>query len=46
LHLNSDYEIATLPGCVSADNPNRYPESILADDYLRERLIEIGLLTS
>lgn len=44
LHLNSDYPIATLPGCISAENPNRYPEPILADDYLRERLIEIGLL--
>jgi isopenicillin N synthase-like dioxygenase len=44
LHLNSDYEIATLPQCVSAGNPDRYPEPILADDYLRERLIEIGLL--
>jgi isopenicillin N synthase-like dioxygenase len=44
LHLNSDYPIATLPECVSEDNPNRYPEPILADDYLRERLIEIGLL--
>lgn len=44
LHLNSDYPIATLPQCVSADNPDRNPEPILADDYLRERLIEIGLL--
>jgi isopenicillin N synthase-like dioxygenase len=44
LHLNSDYPIKTLPGCTGADNPNRYPEPILADDYLRERLIEIGLL--
>jgi isopenicillin N synthase-like dioxygenase len=44
LHLNSDYPIATLTECISADNPNRYPEPILADDYLRERLIEIGLL--
>jgi isopenicillin N synthase-like dioxygenase len=44
LHLNSDYAISTLPGCVSGENPNRYPEPILADDYLRERLIEIGLL--
>lgn len=46
LHLRSDFPIATLPGCISADNPNRYPEAILADDYLRERLIEIGLLTA
>ena len=44
LHLRSDFPIATLPGCVSEENPNRYPKSILADDYLRERLIEIGLL--
>jgi isopenicillin N synthase-like dioxygenase len=44
LHLNSDYAIETLPQCVSADNPDRYPEPILADDYLRQRLIEIGLL--
>ncbi len=44
LHLRSDFAIKTLPECISADNPNRYPQSILADDYLRERLIEIGLL--
>ena len=44
LHLRSDFPIATLPQCVAADRPDRYPESILADDYLRERLIEIGLL--
>jgi isopenicillin N synthase-like dioxygenase len=44
LHLRSDFPIATLPQCVTVDNPNRYPEPILADDYLRQRLIEIGLL--
>lgn len=44
LHLRSDFPIATLPQCVRAENPNRYPEPILADEYLRERLIEIGLL--
>jgi isopenicillin N synthase-like dioxygenase len=44
LHLNSDYAISTLPQCATAENPNRYPQPILADDYLRERLIEIGLL--
>lgn len=44
LHLRSDFPIATLPGCISADSPNRYPRPILADDYLRERLIEIGLM--
>ncbi len=43
LHLRSDFPIATLPGTISDDNPNRYPEPILADDYLQERLREIGL---
>ncbi len=44
LHLRSDFPIATLPGTISEDNPNRYPEPILADDYLQERLREIGLI--
>jgi isopenicillin N synthase-like dioxygenase len=43
LHLRSDFLIETLPGCVSAQNPDRYPTPILADDYLQERLREIGL---
>ena len=43
-HPNPEFEIATLDGCISADNPNRYPESITADDYLTQRLIEINLL--
>jgi isopenicillin N synthase-like dioxygenase len=44
LHLRSDFPIKTLRQCISEENPNRYPDPILADDYLRERLIEIGLL--
>ena len=44
LHFNSDFPIATLPACITADNPDRYPQPILADDYLRERLREIKLL--
>jgi isopenicillin N synthase-like dioxygenase len=44
LHFNSDFPIATLPGCITPDRPDRYPEPILADDYLRERLREIRLL--
>jgi isopenicillin N synthase-like dioxygenase len=44
LHLASDFPIKTLPGCVSADNPDRYPQAITADDYLQQRLKEIGLL--
>ncbi|WP_225204531.1 isopenicillin N synthase family dioxygenase [Novosphingobium huizhouense] len=43
LHLRSDFRFETLPGCISADNPDRYPVSITADDYLQERLREIGL---
>lgn len=44
LHFNSDFPIATLPGCITPERPNRYPEPVLADDYLRERLREIKLL--
>lgn len=43
-HPNPDFLIATLASCVSEENPNRYPQAIYADDYLTERLIEIGLL--
>ncbi len=44
LHLASDYPITTLPACVSAKRPDLYPEPITADDYLQQRLREIGLL--
>ena len=43
-HFASEYMIETLPSCVSGANPNRYPTPISADDYLRERLREIGLI--
>jgi isopenicillin N synthase-like dioxygenase len=43
LHFNSDYLIRTLPSCVDAEHPDRYPEPITADDYLKERLREIKL---
>lgn len=43
LHLRSDFPIKTLPQCVSAANPDRYPVPITADEYLQERLREIGL---
>lgn len=42
LHLRPDFIIDALPQCVSAENPRRDPP-ISADDYLRERLVEIGL---
>jgi len=44
LHLNPDYQIVTLPGCIHAERPNRYPEPITAKAYLDLRLREIGLL--
>jgi len=43
LHLRSDFLIETLPGCIGPDNPDLYPVPITADDYLQERLREIGL---
>jgi len=43
LHFAPDYLIETLPGCVSAERPNRYPVPITANAYLEERLREIGL---
>ena len=43
LHFNSDYLIKTLPSCVDADHPDRYPQPITADAFLQERLREIKL---
>ncbi|HLZ76577.1 isopenicillin N synthase family dioxygenase [Phenylobacterium sp.] len=43
LHFNSDYLIKTLPNCVDATHPDRYPTPITANDYLLERLREIKL---
>lgn len=44
LHPNPDFLIETLPQCVSAENPNRYPEPIRSHDYLLQRLREIKLI--
>ena len=44
LHPAPDFLIRRLPGCVRAENPERYPEPITANGYLRGRLIEIGLI--
>jgi isopenicillin N synthase-like dioxygenase len=43
LHFASDFAIRTLPQCVDAAHPDRYPDPITADDYLQQRLVEIGL---
>ncbi|MHA6723873.1 isopenicillin N synthase family dioxygenase [Sphingomonas sp. RS2018] len=44
LHPAPDFVIETLPGTISADRPNRYPEPISSNDYLHQRLVEIGLI--
>ncbi|WKE66878.1 2-oxoglutarate and iron-dependent oxygenase domain-containing protein [Gallaecimonas kandeliae] len=43
LHFNPDVIIDALDSCVSEDRPKRDP-AISADDYLMERLREIGLI--
>lgn len=43
LHPNSEFPIETLPECVSPSNPDRYPTSITADEFLQQRLREIKL---
>ncbi|MBL8535785.1 MAG: isopenicillin N synthase family oxygenase [Hyphomonadaceae bacterium] len=44
LHFAPDFLIKTLPGCITPDNPDRYPAPITAQDYLLERLREIRLM--
>ena len=44
LHPNPDFEIRTLPGCITPENPDRYPEPITANEFLEQRLREIKLL--
>jgi isopenicillin N synthase-like dioxygenase len=43
LHFNPDYEIKTLPSCISAERPDRYPDPLTSQDFLEIRLREIGL---
>jgi isopenicillin N synthase-like dioxygenase len=43
LHLRSDFPLATLPCCIGEDRPDRYPQVISADQFLQQRLREIGL---
>ena len=43
LHFRPDFEIRTLPGCITAERPNAFPEPITADAFLQQRLREIKL---
>ena len=44
LHFAPDYVIETLPGCITPENPNRYPEPISSHEFLMQRLREIKLI--
>jgi isopenicillin N synthase-like dioxygenase len=44
LHFRPDYRIETLPSCIDAAHPDRFPDPISANDYLLQRLREIKLL--
>jgi len=43
-HFAPDFLIETLPSCISAQHPNRYPTPITANSYLQQRLSEIKLI--
>lgn len=44
LHPNPEVMIDSLSSCISDDNPNQYDKPITANDYLTQRLTEIGLM--
>ncbi len=44
LHFRPDFLIETLPDCVDAEHPDRFPEPITSHEYLLERLREIKLV--
>ena len=43
LHLNPDYMIETLQNCIDKVSPNKYQDTITANDFLKIRLEEINL---
>jgi len=43
LHFRPDFEVRTLPGCITAERPDAFPEPITADAFLQQRLREIKL---
>ncbi len=44
-HPKGDMELNCLPECIDENNPKRY-DDITAEEYLTERLVELGLLKS
>ena len=43
LHFVPDYRIETLPGCITPERPDRYPDAITSREFLLQRLREIKL---
>ena len=43
LHFRPGFLVETLSSCIGPDNPNKYPDPILAHDFLLRRLKEIAL---
>lgn len=46
VHLRGDYRLQTMDHLVTSSNPDAYPDAVTADEYLEERLREIGLRES
>ncbi|MBT8050982.1 MAG: isopenicillin N synthase family oxygenase [Gammaproteobacteria bacterium] len=44
MHPNPDYVIRTLPQCITARNPDRYPEPISSHEFLLQRLRENAMM--
>ena len=44
VHPNPDWFIETLENQITDSNPNHYPDGILSEDFLQERLKEIKLI--
>jgi len=44
LHFNPDFDIVTLPSCISEDRPDLYPDPLNAQEFLEIRLREIKLV--
>ena len=44
VHPNPDWLIETLTNCYNENNPNLYPQNILAEEYLQQRVKEIKLI--
>lgn len=43
LHLRSDFPLETLACCIGPGQPDQHPDIITADQFLQQRLHEIGL---